>query len=238
MQKNRIKLAKNMATLFEKEHKDTNFHPLGNGIAVKLHISYVEVWRNGGVLFKRELDYREKTSILRLLKVELNLDFNAQKTKLSKVFGISRQTIDNWIDSYNEYGAVGLENSTKNVGNSHRTTGNKARKHASDRASKNQNPNALQLSLEDMQVPKNRYIKQTKALYGTPVEKQSNRYAGVFAVIILLISEFAWFNWIFRYFGNGYKIFQVFVLMNIKNIRSIEQLKNVRLREAGTIIRH
>jgi len=225
-----------MSTLFEDTLKHTNFHPLGNAMAVKLHKNYLEIWRNGAMLFTRELDYREKTSSFRLLVVELCLDFNAQKTKLSAVFGCSRQTIDNWIDSYQKYGVVGLENSTKNKGNSNRTQGNKAIEHARERARKKTSKDAVQLSIEDMQVCQINDIKEAEGLYQAPVEKQANRYAGVFAVIMLLISEFAWFNWIIGYFGKGYRIFQLFVFMSIKNIRSIEQLKNVRLGEAGAIL--
>ncbi len=89
-----------MATLFETETQGTDFHPLGNGVAVKLQKNYVEVWRNGGFLFKRDLDYRERTPQLRLLVVELHCDHRAQKTKLGSTFGIkSRQTIDIWIAS-------------------------------------------------------------------------------------------------------------------------------------------
>ena len=38
------------------------------------------------------------------------------------------------------------------------------------------------------------------------------------------------------YFGPAYKIFLVFLLMAARNIKSIEQLKNVRQKEAGLIL--
>ena len=38
------------------------------------------------------------------------------------------------------------------------------------------------------------------------------------------------------YFGSGFKIFMVFLLMAARNIRSIEKLKNVRHREAGIVL--
>ena len=37
-------------------------------------------------------------------------------------------------------------------------------------------------------------------------------------------------------FGDAYKILWVFLMMSAKNIRSIEQLKNIRTREAGIIL--
>ena len=38
------------------------------------------------------------------------------------------------------------------------------------------------------------------------------------------------------YFGSAYKIFLIFLLMAARNIKSIEQLKNVRQKEAGLIL--
>ncbi|RZB35633.1 MAG: hypothetical protein SRB2_02930 [Desulfobacteraceae bacterium Eth-SRB2] len=38
------------------------------------------------------------------------------------------------------------------------------------------------------------------------------------------------------YFGSAYKIFLVFLLMATRNIKSIEQLKNANLKEAGLIL--
>lgn len=226
-----------MATLIEVETKDRNFQTLGNGMCVKLDKEFVEVWRDGGFLFRREFDTREKSPSLRLLVVELSLDYNAQKTKLAKVFSISsRSTIDIWINSYKKHGILGLVNNTKNQGNSNRSKGNKAKQQTSESLLKKQKTDKLQLSFEDIKVPEIKPIKINDEPYAELVEKQTNRYAGMFAIMILLVSQYKWFNWIIGFFGEAYKIFQVFVLMSIKNIRSIEQLKNIRLKEAGTII--
>ncbi len=226
-----------MSTLFEEDPKYKNLQSIGNSLSVKLGDTFVEVWRDGGLLFRKELDPREKSPELRLLIVELILDYNAQRTKLANVFPIkSRQTISNWIDSYDKYGVLGLINSTKNQGNSNRSKGNKARQHESERMLKNQESDKLQLTLEDVKVPEVKPIKDENEPYAEPKKSQANRYAGVFVVMILLVSKYKWFNWIIGFFGETYKIFQVFVLMSIKNIRSIEQLKNVRSKEAGAVL--
>ena len=226
-----------MSTLFEEEQKDLNFQSLGRGITVKLNKKSVEVWRNGGFLFIRELDPREITSELRMLIVQLHLDYNAQKTKLKEVFPISsRQTIDNWIASFKEQGILGFVNNTKNIGNSNRSNGNKAKQLACERAIKKHQIDKSQLTIEDIKVPEIKDIKESDEPYGATMEQQTNRYAGVFAIMILLSFYYKWFNWVIGFFGDTYKIFQIFVLMSIKNIRSIEQLKNVRLKEAGAII--
>ena len=62
------------------------------------------------------------------------------------------------------------------------------------------------------------------------------RYAGVFIYLITLIKEWEWLKLVMGHFGFIYKIFMIFILMSARNIRSIEQLKNVRLREGGVLL--
>lgn len=212
------------------------FLPLGNGLMVKKSNDFVEVWRNGGFLFRTELDPREKSPEFRMIIIELFKNFAAHKTKLASVFSLSRQTIENWIASFDTYGLTGLINSTKNIGNTNRTKGNKARIHEADRRTKKMIGQKLQLSIEDIQQTGMQDIADKDQPYKTSLEQPSNRYAGVLAIIILLVSEYKWFNWLIGFFGASYKVFQIFILMCAKNIGSIEQLKNVRLKEAGAII--
>ncbi|MCK5538860.1 MAG: hypothetical protein KAI79_18685 [Bacteroidales bacterium] len=225
-----------MAILFEEEARDKNLYPIGSGLVVRKCNNFVEVYRNGVFLYRRDLDWREKTPEFRLLIVLLVKDHNAHKTKLSNVFVLSRQAIDNWISSYEKDKLKGLINSTKNLGNSNRSKGNKAKQHASDRMIDKQNNKELEPTLYDPIIPEVQDINDQDEPYAETMERQTNRYAGVFAVMILLVSNYKWFNWVVGFFGNTYKIFQIFVLMSIKNIRSIEQLKNIRLKEAGAII--
>lgn len=185
---------------------------LGNGIAVRKTSAYVEVWRNGGFLFVRRLDPRENNPEFRHLIVELAQDYRAQKTKLSELFGISRQTIDNWIDSYNKESIAGLVNSTKNKGNNHRGQGNKAREHEAARRENRVNNQREQPSLFDVRFSEGNKIDKQDEPYDAPVEKHDNRYAGVFTIFILLTAHFRWFNWIIGLFGSGYKIFQIFLI--------------------------
>ena len=215
---------------------ENNKYSLGHGLSVRKGKKNIEFWRNGGFVFRRDIDTREKSPEFRMLIVELYQDYNAQKTKLSDVFSISRQSINDWISSYNKHGIKGLVNSTKNIGNSNRTKGNKARMNAAEIKNKQHEINKLQPSLEDIKLPALPEIAQEDMPYEKAIEKHENRYAGVFAMLILLISKFAWFNWVIGLFGGSYKIFHIFAFMVAKNIRSIEQLKNIRSKEAGAII--
>lgn len=65
---------------------------------------------------------------------------------------------------------------------------------------------------------------------------EDSRYAGIFLVLPVLLSQWQWMHQLFRLFGNGWQIFMVFVLMAARNIRSIEQLKHVRGEEAGRVL--
>jgi len=211
-------------------------HPLGPGLSIGRENDFIELWRNGGLVFRRDIDSREKSPEFRLLIVELSQEYKAQKTKLSNLFSISRQTIDDWIASYIKHGISGLINSTKNIGNSHRLKENKGKINSADKQYKQQEISKLQYTTKDLTLPAIPGISEDHIPYQITVEKQDNRYAGVFVMQLLLEAEYSWFNWVIGLFGEDYKIFQVFSLMFSKNIRSIEQLKNVRSKEAGAVM--
>ncbi len=65
---------------------------------------------------------------------------------------------------------------------------------------------------------------------------EASRYAGIFSVLLVLMSQWQRMERLFRLFGNGWRIFHVFALMAVRNIRSIEQFKHDRREEAGRIL--
>lgn len=65
---------------------------------------------------------------------------------------------------------------------------------------------------------------------------EASRYAGIFPILLVLMSQWQWMQRLFRLFGNGWRIFAVFALMTVRNIRSIEQLKHERREEAGRLL--
>jgi len=75
-----------------------------------------------------------------------------------------------------------------------------------------------------------------RELFSEQYDWQTTRYAGMFCYVICLQSVWNWLGLILKWFGNGYEIFLVFLLMAGRNIRSIEHLKNIRLREAGLLL--
>ncbi|KPA19096.1 transposase [Candidatus Magnetomorum sp. HK-1] len=65
---------------------------------------------------------------------------------------------------------------------------------------------------------------------------KETRFAGIFPYLIVLINKNQWVKLIASHFGTAYKIFFVFLLMVARNVKSIEQLKNVNQKEAGLIL--
>ena len=65
---------------------------------------------------------------------------------------------------------------------------------------------------------------------------EASRYAGVFPILLVLVSQWQWLPRLMGWFGNGWRLFMVFALMGVRNIRSIEQLKHERREEAGRLL--
>jgi Transposase protein/Winged helix-turn helix len=65
---------------------------------------------------------------------------------------------------------------------------------------------------------------------------EASRYAGVFPILLVLVSQWHWLARRLRLFGDGWRLFMVFALMAVRNIRSLEQLKHGRREEAGRLL--
>jgi len=187
--------------------------------------------------------------IVRLVERKVN------QTKLAKKFNISRQTIHNYVERKEYFGLEGLINSyyvspDTNLQEQRKENlvkcprGNLSRKLEDIRrkerieARKVQESKPTQRSLpftiEGRDEAKS--ISSEEQPFIEQHDWLESRYAGVFVYIVHLFSKSKLLPLLSGYFGNGYKIFMVFILMAAKNIRSLEQLKNIRLREAGIIL--
>jgi hypothetical protein len=76
--------------------------------------------------------------------------------------------------------------------------------------------------------------------YAQSHEWEASRYAGIFPIpipiLMVLVSQWQWLARVMGVFGNAWRRFMVFVLMGVRNIRSIEQLKHARRAEAGRLL--
>ena len=179
------------------------------------------------------------------------LELGAKKSRLANALNISRQSIDNYQGIMKQFGLEGfvqgysLANSKSkqrqrkiHSKNNRRIAGNRAKQLAEIRRKvKDQRENQYR------QLPFN-FGYDTDALaleaeeqpFCQEHEWEATRYAGVFVYLIALITKWKWLQLVMGYFGCSYKIFMIFLLMAAQEISSIEQVKNVRSREAGKLL--
>jgi hypothetical protein len=191
----------------------------------------------------RKVDLSDKPA-KKLFVVEV-VELGATKSRLADALNISRQTIDNYIESKKRFGTEGLlggynPNMGKNLAEHRRLTqhkriqGTKAVIFAEERKAKRFENQKKQQEL-DFEFGEKAVPKDEQPFY-TLHDWKFTRFAGVFPYLIVLLNTNQWLKLIMGYFGFAYKIFLVFLLMGARNIKSIEQLKNVNQKEAGLIL--
>ena len=178
------------------------------------------------------------------------IDLGAMPLHLAKALGISRQTIHNYLEIRKHFGTEGLIHGynpevSKNLKTQrklhaqNRCRGNKAEQVAAIRAQeKKEASNSLPQESLNFSFDENSSAKEVASReqpFAQTHDWEENRYAGQFVYWLPLISDWKWLHLLMGHFGARWRIFSVFLLMAGANIRSIEQLKNVRSKEAGRI---
>jgi hypothetical protein len=235
--------------LFEiSQQEDENIYNLGNGLVLKIDkndSNIVTLSRHGTFIKKADLsDKVEK----RLFIIEA-VGLGAIQYRIAKALDISRQTIHNYREIKDHFGSEGLvQGYTLNKSKSRRIQrkenaegrigGNKAQQVAQIRKKAKQEREKKQRSLDfsfgyEGEAKK---VEKDEHPFCEKHDWEPSRFSGVFAYLIVLITEWKWLQLVMGYFGSSYKIFMIFVLMAACNLRSIEQLKNIRSREAGVIL--
>lgn len=191
----------------------------------------------------RKVDLSDKPA--KKIFVTEAVELGANQSRLAEVLGISRQTIHNYIGIKQKFGTEGLL-----AGYNTQMGNNLAEQRKATQDNRIQGNKAVILAEERKA---NRLINQTKEpeldfTFGEEnISKEDqpfncihdwkfSRFAGIFPYLIVLINANQWLKLVMGYFGSAYKIFLVFLLMAARNIKSIEQLKNVNQKEAGLIL--
>jgi hypothetical protein len=177
----------------------------------------------------------------RLFVIEA-VELGATKIRLADALNISRQTIHNYLEIKKHFGLEGLiRNYTPSTDE---TLRQKREAHADEGLKGNKARQLEQMRKEERE----RLDTQAELPFGDRTldpedqpfsEKhgwEATRYAGVFTYLITLIHLNDWVRMTSSFLGSKYKLLFTFVLMIAKDIRSIEQLKNLRGREAGLIL--
>jgi hypothetical protein len=220
---------------------------LGHGFFLEMLVNEnkANLVRDGAVI--RTVDLSDK--VAKCIFVVEVVELGAMKSRLASALDMSRQTIDNYIETKKHFGLEGLIHSyntahsksmrkQRELHSSELSQGNKAKQLAQIRQKEKEEREKKQLQFQfsfgaDEEAQK---VEKPEQPFVEEHDWMATRYAGVFSYLIALIAEWRWLALVMGHLGVDYKIFLVFLLMAACNIRSIEQLKNVRSREAGVVL--
>ena len=218
-----------MNALFPSD-KNTDLIPIGKGFGLKkIGDDKIGFYRFDELLkavpLQPKIEYR-------LFVIDLVNRYALKKKKIADALGHSRQTIDNWIDIYHQHGVSGLENNPRGMpGNKARVLKLQRKEEREERERKE-----FQFNFSFDREGDEKQVEQEDAPFQREHTWQKSRYAGIFVHQITLMSVWQWFKFTIGYFGERYKLFQVFLLMVCRNIGSIEQTKHIRGDEANVIL--
>jgi hypothetical protein len=231
----------------ESSSNDSNRKELDSGLILELNREkqMATLYRKG--TYVRKVDLSDNVA-KRLFVVE-TVELGANQSKLALALNISRQTIHNYLEIKKYFGLEGLihgytprasnsRSKQREINSENLAGGNKAKQVAEIRQQAREQREQRQSTLTfsfgyDGEAQQ---VEESEQPFFEEHDWETTRYAGVFTYLIPLITEWKWLQLVMGYFGAAYKIFMIFLLMVARNIRSIEQLKNVRVREAGAVL--
>ncbi len=228
-----------MDNLFSVQEREAGFEFIGNGLSLKKTTDkdVILLYKNGQFLKRQQLTPAiEKRSFV----VDLVERQGATKSKLAASLGVSRQSIDNWVNTYQKNGMNGLVNNTKDSWkkNPKRFTGNKARELERERREKTQQMEKNNLEIDfskDTETPEE-HCGQARELYGQEFDYQKNRYGGSMLYLAALMSKYNFLNLLSSLVGDYLWIPLMFVMMHVNRIFSVEQFKTAYKKEFGQIL--
>ena len=222
-------------------NKDNTVRYIGQRLHLKFkNDSETQVTLYHNDILIRTADLSDKVA-KRLFVVEA-IELGATKIRLADALNISRQTIHNYLEIKKHFGLEGL---IRNYTPVRGATLRQNREAHADEGLKGNKARQLEQMRRDekerldtqAELPfGNRTLDRKDQPFSEKHDWEATRYAGIFTYLITLIHLNDWMQMTSSFLGNKYKLLLTFVLMITKNIRSIEQLKNLRGREGGLIL--
>ena len=224
--------------------------PLGAGLSLE-YLGGVGKSARKALLYRQGIMVKEVNladPVAKRLFIVETIEMGAGKSRLAKTLCISRQTIHNYLEIKKRFGMEGLvqgydvggSKSRRKQRQSHKAPcGNKAKMVAEirEKERKERENRQLPLNFDFPGIEGNgKSVEPAEQPFAEEHNWEATRYAGTFLYLPTLISQWNWLRLVMVYFGEAYRIFMVFLLMAGANFRSIEQLKNVRAREAGLVL--
>lgn len=228
-----------MKLLFDTEGKSDK-RQIGKSLEIVLRENEVSVYRNYEYIETKQI----KSSFeKRLAIVQLVNNYSAMKNRLAEAFDISRQSIDNWLNSFEKQGALGLINNTKDSWkkNPQRFKGNKskeleqnrleAKQHEQQKEAKRKAEQGLNL-FDDSQLTPEPIKTDT---YSDVYNFENNRYAGSMLLIGMIEHLYHFHDLSAKVYDSEATFIYLFIQMHILDIGSIEQLKVIQKHEFGRV---
>ena len=221
-----------MNTLFPID-KDSELKSIGGGAYIKKmnNPQRIQLFYRDGLV--KEVAKRTALDFRVFIACDVLKLPGVKKSYVARAFDISRQSINTWEELYHNHGISGLQDSSKPV-----PTGNKARALEAEHKEKREKNhwNQLEFNFSFNRQDGQQEIEQKELPFEQNTDWQPTRYAGMILYQTTLNSVWRWYELVVGYLGDQFKILLVFLLMSAHNIRSVNQLKNVRNDEAGLIL--
>lgn len=221
------------------ENNEQGFELIGAGFALKKtnDPNKVQLYKNGQFVKEHTLfPAIEK----RLFVVDLVDRQGVTRTSLANSLGISRQSINNWVDTYRKFGSTGLINNTKDSWkkNSKRFTGNKARDLEQERLEDRQEleKNTLAINFDKELEIEEKYCGAARSLYNEEFDYNENRYSGSMLYLGIADKSLNFLKQLSSIIDDYIWLPVMFLMMHVNKIHSVEQFKTAYKKEFGQII--
>lgn len=221
------------------ENSEQEFELIGGGFALKKtnDPNKIQLYKNGQFVKEHTLSPAIEK---RLFVVDLVDRQGVTRTKLANSLGISRQSINNWVDTYRKFGSTGLINNTKDSWkkNPKRFTGNKARDLEQERLEDRQKleKNTLAINFDKELEIEEKYCGAARSLYNEKFDYKENRYSGSMLYLGIADKSLNFLKQLSSIIDDYIWLPVMFLMMHVNKIHSVEQFKTVYKKEFGQII--
>jgi transposase len=233
----------------------SNWISIGNGYSIEWVTKNLIIIYRHGIPFKKVQITAQIEK--RRIAVELVLECGVGRQKLAGALEISRQSLNNWIDTYKRSGLEGLVNSykgSKRKGREEKAdklpTGNKARELEEERRERREeiqwNQLEIGIVIKDVEGIKGKGEietegeidegKRERELFEERYGFEENRYAGGLIYWGIFQHFFGIMEHCSYYIGHYSIVVYIFCMMMVQKITAVEQLKTVFKEEFGKII--
>ena len=234
-------------TFFEQTKSDPDKHRLNDWISVeyKKELNRATLFLRGNYI--KQINLKDKIE-KKLFFIEL-IEMGAKQTRISEVFAISRQTLHNYVETKKRMGVKALiyswsgknereqrKQNAEEIGFGNKNDKLRELRRVETEKRESQSYKSRQLSLFDLPRKAAEGVEELDQPFSGEHNWKRTRYAGISLFFAPLFKTWKWMDLIQAFLGCDFRIMLVFLLMSVKDVRSIEQIKHIRAEEAGSLL--